>query len=545
MDPARIGSSFESFLEEEGLKDDVERYLRRPLIATSTSVASRLAWHRLAPALHDDTPFDRFDFAFGVWAALFGAMKSYATLLQAEDLGAAAISDAEHDLSKQIEREVVTALLHEVDDSVDRRVVLEEMKGDLSEQMKANPSDCVPFQFHLAPSSVAALWQRIDFALAPLWRELTAAEPGPGTARALLARHFAEDTPRDGEWHFVRSAGPRLHLQSKTSPHRVWLEREGRRTFAPEAPLDVGVFGPLEVHVAHPEIRHGIERAWASHMIREGWLELEWESEQSLVLCAYPGLAGSFRRHILLNPVAPAASAPHETRPLCPQDLGLWQDRGLALWNQVLPLPELLWGRAYDARRVQAHGFFPYRFGGRGEEFECRVVSCTGVTCEHPLCSARQTRGSTPSWEQAARAHFQDSVERVLRPALLQHHRALLVTMNDLPLREDGRRLVAELLARELAPVIANAADARDCRRAYAEVVVSFAEQEAALREEAERFLIEELALEELQHPLDASDTRRFWRLVDTVLEEEWVGHGFHAEERRKAEWRKWDAIRG
>jgi len=78
----------------------------------------------------------------------------------------------------------------------------------------------------------------------------------------------------DVPWRFDSGAGPRLHLQSAISSHRVWLERDGHRAFEPEPALDVGAFGSLEIVVSRPEIRAAIEQGWIANMMREGWLEL-------------------------------------------------------------------------------------------------------------------------------------------------------------------------------------------------------------------------------------------------------------------------------
>jgi hypothetical protein len=86
----------------------------------------------------------------------------------------------------------------------------------------------------------------------------------------------------------------------------------------------------------------------------------------------------------------------------------------------------------------------------------------------------------------------------------------------------DGR--VARLIESELAPLVAQSGDAKDCRRAYAEVVRSLSRDDGvALKERAEDLVLLDLDRRRLSHALEHEDTLSFWRTVNDVLGREWT----------------------
>jgi hypothetical protein len=311
-----------------------------------------------------------------------------------------------------------------------------------------------------------------------------------------------------------------------TGLHRVWLERDGHLVFEPEAPFDLKTLGQLEVTVSRPEVRASIEVSWIQIMILAGWLELEWESEHSFVLSAYPGLPGAFRRHVELRAPADQAS-PRALRALRPQDLGLGPGV-LKLWGHWLLLPQLLWGHRDRVERVSASCCLNRCCSGIwSEQAECWAVTCSGRSCKVAECSATEPEQArrSPSRVESSREAFKLAVQDVLRRALLLDYRAVLIAQSDIQSPTDGRgdppsrQHVIRLLEAELVPLLAMPADSWDGRRAYAEVVLSFADDTGiALRHGAERLAERENDSTELPG-LCQKDTLDFWRTVDEVLE--------------------------
>jgi hypothetical protein len=335
----------------------------------------------------------------------------------------------------------------------------------------------------------------------------------------------------DFGWRFDRDAGARLHLQSTTSSHRVWLERDGHRTFEPEAALEMNVFERLEVLVSRSIIRRRIEQAWIERMIREGWLELEWISELSLVLCAYPGRAVAFRRHIELRPArrtaATAASA--VLRPLYPEDLRLCGTGALQLWEHEIPLSSVLWGQRGPTRRINVRCRATCCRGSWNDAADCWAVTCSGQRCEVPACPARADGIGERNSELQSRVDFKYATENVLHRALLLHYRVALQAKHDVALftTERGDQLpdgrVTRLIEAELVPLIAQSGGSDDCRRAYGEVVRSLSQSDSVLQRSAELLVLQNLDRRKLSHALDRQDTLSFWRRVTDVLEGEWT----------------------
>jgi hypothetical protein len=334
----------------------------------------------------------------------------------------------------------------------------------------------------------------------------------------------------DVGWHFDWDAGARLHLQSSTSSHRVWLERDGHRTFEPEAALEMKVFERLEVLVSRPVLRCVIEQAWIARMIREGWLELEWVSERSFVLCAYPGRVGAFRRHVELRPAARAGADSPGLRPLYPEDVRLCGRGALQLWEHEIPLSAVLWGQRDSMRRLNVRCQATCCRGSWNEAADGWAVTCSEGACEVPACSARADGTGERSSELRRREDLEYATANVLRRALLLHYRAALRAKHAVALsatdsgEQHAERRLTRLLETELVPLVARYEDPNDGRRAYAEVFRSLSlDDGAGIREEVECLVLLDLERPKLSHSLDRQDTLAFWRKVNDLLGREWT----------------------
>jgi hypothetical protein len=448
----------------------------------------------LPKSLRHDNAFDREDFEQLVWETLSSALLQFDALRRPRPPGGAGVEAAERALSRLLDRQLFTIVLHPGRGCWSRRGAFSEVKADLLAEGAS--------ALHLGPQLRDELSRRIDDAVSPAFMGLEAEEYRHEAAlRRLRQARFLHDMLPGLEWCFAESAGPRLHLQWAGSEHRVWLERRGQRTFEPDAWLDAGVLGPLQRRLGDATTRVDLEREWAKWMLLQGWLELEWESEQSVVLHAYPNLPGAFQRRVSLQGLGP------QPRAVCPHDVRLSYESGaLVLWGErELPLSDLLWSRGASAQLQ---------------------VSPSPAVVE-------------PRLEAPARVRFKDAFEHELGEALLAHYRRALLEKNGHGVPDaDGDDPRSEELAS--LPGLDDAEQhARDCRRAYAEVVVSLTQKDAAFRRGATEHLLRDLGLSRLPRPLDSGDTADFWNQVDDALEEEWTELGFAAEEGLKAGWRR------
>lgn len=449
--------------------------------------------------LHDNA-FDREDLEHVLWETLLNALSRFDALRRPRLSGRASAAVAEQaglDLSRLLDRQLFTALLHEGRGALNRFSIFSEVKADLL----AQGADAL----HLEPRLRDELSSLIDAAAAPAWKALEADEYRHERSSSQLrnARFLDDMLPGLEDWSFVESAGPRLHLEWSGSQHRLWLERRGQRTFEPAAPFDPAVLGMLERRLADVATRADLECSWAKWMLLHGWLDVEWESEQSLVLHAYPNLPGAFQRRVSLRDLGP------EPRPLCPQDVRLSRESGaLVLWGERhFPLSGLLWGP--------------------GASGQLHVSPSPSAVVE-------------PRLETGARARFKDAIEHGLGDALLLHYRRALLEKNGYGLPDaDGDDPPCEGFTSLPSLDGPEQQHAHDCRRAYAEVVVSVAQKDAAYRHGATARLLRDLGLTRLPQRLDGGDTSAFWDDVDDALHEEWTDLGFGAEEGLKAGWRR------
>jgi hypothetical protein len=448
--------------------------------------------------LHDNA-FDREDLEHVLWEILLNALRQFDALRRPclpGRAGAAVAEQAGLELSWLLDRQLFTTLLHEGRGDLNRLSIFSEVKADLLTQGAS--------ALHLEPRLRDDLSSLIDGAAAPAWKALEGDEyRHEEAAGELRSERFLDDMlPGLEDWSFVESAGPRMHLEWVGSQHRVWLERRGRRAFEPAAPLGPAVLGLLERRLGKVATRAHLECSWARWMLLHGWLDVEWESEQSLVLHAYPNLSGAFQRRVFLQGLGP------DSRPLCPQDIRLSRESGaLVLWGERhFPLSGLLWD-------PDASG-------------QLRVSPSPASVVE-------------PRLEPAARARFKDAIEHGLGDALLLHYHRALLEKNGYSLpeadRDDQRRGDFTCLL----GLDNDEQHAHDSRRAYAEVVVSLTQKDAAFRHGATARLLRDLGLSHLPRRLDRGDTAAFWTQVDDALEEEWTDLGFAVEERLKAGWRR------
>jgi hypothetical protein len=216
------------------------------------------------------------------------------------------------------------------------------------------------------------------------------------------------------------------------------------------------------------------------------------------VLHAYPNLPGAFQRRVSVRGDA------FKHRPLGPQDIGLsLESSALVLWGKRhFALSELLWGF---------------------ETPNPLLVVSPGLAAV-----------GEPRLEAATRARFKDGLEHGLGHALLVHYRAALIEKNALTLADAERDELDSRYRFTSLPDLDGAGlqHAHDCRRAYAEVVVSLTHKDAAYQRGATAQLLRDLGVVRLARPLDTDDTATFWKQIDEVLAEEWRDLGFAVEER-------------
>jgi len=183
------------------------------------------------------------------------------------------------------------------------------------------------------------------FDLEYLWpRKRSAAEEKPV---AVVLRGL----PAPLNWGWFSREDQRMHLQtvnkenqSAQTAYKAWLEDSGswRVIWDKKLPHAKDV---KAVEKAIQENREVIEAAWAAFMIEKGWLTTH-VNGQTIVVVAYPEVAGKFQRTIDLAKAFPGATATPTDA-----DVGLdaenasvvvWKKRPLAR-QQHVPLVGLLW----------------------------------------------------------------------------------------------------------------------------------------------------------------------------------------------------------
>jgi hypothetical protein len=446
-----------------------------------------------------DCAFDRDDFERVVWETLLNALLQFDALRpprRSRRASTEATAQARCELGRLLDRQLFTALTHDTVPPLNRRTTLAEIKADLLAQGAT--------ALRLTPRLCDDLSIRIDAVAASAFDPVEIGEHRRENAlHALRQERVLEGLLPGLDWCFVEDAGPRFHLQRVGSQERLWLEYRGQRAVEPAAPFDAEVLCLLQRRLGDEAARARLEHSWAQWMLLHGWLDVEWESERSLVLHAYPDLPGAFQRRVSLDGFST------EPRPLCPQDIGLSQESAaLVLWGErEFPLSELLWAP-----------------GGRTRAL--RISRAPDAVIQ-------------PRLEATERARFKHTLERGLGHALLAHYRRALAEKNGYTLPHADRDEYDGDTFTSLPDVSGpDQKCAHDRRRAYAEVVVSLTEKDAVFRHGAGAHLLRDLGLKRLRRPLDRGDTAAFWTELDDALEEEWSNLGFCAEEQRKAAWR-------
>jgi len=165
------------------------------------------------------------------------------------------------------------------------------------------------------------------------------------------------NAPKGYNWGWFSREDPRMHLQAVDSKNRnaykVWLEREGRRTFEPAKDLPGKLRTKLEAEVK--EKRANIEGRWTNLMIQNGWLTYTMIGSR-ITLTAYSAFPGSrFTRTLdladYLQGIYNPASHIARKKPVTPEEVTLNDEMGaIEIWPQKeeslryhISLPEILW----------------------------------------------------------------------------------------------------------------------------------------------------------------------------------------------------------
>ena len=143
-----------------------------------------------------------------------------------------------------------------------------------------------------------------------------------------------------------------MHLQIVSRKHsgpdydyKVWLERNGRRTFETEGDIPARILKKLAAEVA--DARKSIEAEWVHFMILKGWLRHTVRGT-TVTLVAYPNTPNRFERVIDLHDHL----APEFAARIRPSDVALNDEYAVVVlypakpesrqpWIQIAPV---LWG---------------------------------------------------------------------------------------------------------------------------------------------------------------------------------------------------------
>ncbi len=134
-----------------------------------------------------------------------------------------------------------------------------------------------------------------------------------------------------------------MHLQTVDKKNRnrykVWLEKNGKRTFEPSERIPAKILKPLEAEVTR--LRRHIEGRWADLMIDNDWLTLAMSGREVTVI-AYPQVPGArFTRTFDIAEYFPARYNPmsqiKNKTPIKPEDLVLSEEMAAI---EVFPLKD-------------------------------------------------------------------------------------------------------------------------------------------------------------------------------------------------------------
>jgi hypothetical protein len=163
--------------------------------------------------------------------------------------------------------------------------------------------------------------------------------------------------PKGYSWGWFSREDARMHLQSVDSKnfgrYKVWLEKDGKRTFEPVSNIPANVLKTLAAEVK--KLRRHVEGRWVNFMIAQNWIELHMQGTL-ITVTAYPQTPGSrFTRTVDLVEWLPGIYHPDSKmwpkEPVKPEDVVLSKELpAIEIWPQKHEslrhhffLPTILW----------------------------------------------------------------------------------------------------------------------------------------------------------------------------------------------------------